>query len=289
MTQFVVVGDVMLDITALTTSPLLHASDTPAQISMQQGGSAANTASWLAAAGTDVLFVGSVGDDASGRSVTEALKRCGVKLQVSVRDDMSTGVCIVVVGPDGERTMLPDGGANVFLDPDAVACITADSHLHLSGYALLRDSTADTCQRMLERARHVGATTSIDCASAGPLAQRTADFLSAARGCDVLIANADEAEVLGGLRGMHAMTRTAVVKLGAHGSELLGPHGSAIAPAVSVEVVDTTGAGDAFAAGFLPAYLAGVRPEEALMAGNRRASEAVCRVGAGPPGPDSGE
>lgn len=285
MTRFVVVGDLMLDITAITTTPLAHASDTPANISMQPGGSAANTAAWLAHSGAEVMLVGSIGDDAAGRTLSASLTSLGVQLALTVRTDAPTGVCIVLVGPDGERTMVPDRGANAFLSEDIAPELLQGTHLHVSGYALLGSDTAEAAARLLTVAREQGATTSVDCASAAPLLEALESFTTAVTGCDLLLANEDEARVLAGLDGMQLLATTVVAKLGADGAELSGPAGYAKAPALLVNVRDSTGAGDAFAAGFLPAWAAGADPQTALAAGNALAAQAVSRVGAGPSAP----
>src|SRR3546814_13678377 len=95
------------------------------------GGAAANTASWLAAAGTPVRLVGAVGDDLLGRGALEDLEATGVELAVTIDHGPSTGSCVVIVHSSGERTMLPDRGANDGLpDPSAVAA-------HSEGASLL--------------------------------------------------------------------------------------------------------------------------------------------------------
>ena len=112
MTRVVVLGDVMVDVVAQLAAPLAHASDAPARIGFHGGGSAANTAAWLAAAGARPVLVGRVGDDERGRDAERLLRAAGVETRLAVDSERPTGTCIVLVGGDGERTMVPDAGAN---------------------------------------------------------------------------------------------------------------------------------------------------------------------------------
>ncbi len=117
--RVVVVGDVMQDVVARVDGPLAIGSDTPARIEWTGGGQAANTAAWFAAAepSLEVVLVGRVGDDPAGRAAAAGLRALGVDARLAVDESLSTGTCLVLVGPDGERTMLPDPGANVALAP----------------------------------------------------------------------------------------------------------------------------------------------------------------------------
>jgi len=254
----VVLGDLMVDVVARIADPLAHASDTPARISVQGGGSAANTAAWAASIGTDVALVCRVGDDDRGRAAVAELP--GVDVRATVDSEWPTGTCIVVVEPGGERTMLPDPGAN-----DApLGEIPLGDHLHVVGYALLREGPRASALAAIERARAAGMTVSVDPSSWALLRP------GAIPPVDLLLPNEREAEYLGG--------GEMVVKLGARGARWGDVH----VAAEPAEVVDTTGAGDAFAAGFLSARLSGAGRREALEAGCRLAARAVAQVGARP-------
>jgi sugar/nucleoside kinase (ribokinase family) len=161
----VVVGDLMVDVVAALPGELARGSDTPARISHSQGGSGANVAAWLAAAGADVAFAGRAGADPLGDAALAAL--AGVELAVERDPERPTGTCIVLVHPGGERTMIPDAGANEALE---LVELPAGEHLHLTGYALLRESSRPAALRALALARERGMTVSVDPSSAAPLA-----------------------------------------------------------------------------------------------------------------------
>jgi sugar/nucleoside kinase (ribokinase family) len=289
----VVVGDVMVDVLAAMTGPLARGSDTPSAVTTTGGGSAANVAVWLAAQGVPTSYVGRVGDDALGRESVAALTGCGVTAWVSTETGLGTGTCIVLVEPGGERSMLPDAGANATMTPADVPrrAFRPGGHLHLSGYTLLNPGSREAGLAALSMAAAADMTVSVDPSSAAPLAELGADrFLAMTRGVDLLLANRDEAAVLAGSDDPHQAAqrlgdtfREVVVKLGPDGA--LWQQGFIGASALAergVEVVDTTGAGDAFAAGFLASWLLHPEPETALAAANRLAARAVSKVGARP-------
>ncbi len=295
--RIVVVGDLMTDVVALASGPMTRGSDTRARVRFGGGGSAANTASWLATTGVPVTFVGRAGDDLLGRAAVAELQALGVHLRVALDPDRPTGACVVVVTPDGERSMFPDAGANAGLSPQDLPAdlFVAGHHLHLSGYSLLTEGSRTAALAALARARNAEMTVSVDPASVGPLRAVGVDqVLGWLDGVDLLLANEDEACLLAGLPDPLAAGRAlterfpeVVVKLGADGAAWCGRDAGApvVVPAVPVDVVDTTGAGDAFAAGFLPADLAGATPAEALAAGCAVAARVVVQPGARPPTP----
>jgi sugar/nucleoside kinase (ribokinase family) len=257
--SLVVLGDLMVDVVARVAGPLARGSDTPARVTVTGGGSAANVAAWAAHLGARVAFVCRVGDDDRGRGAIADLR--GVDVHAAFDPERPTGTCVVLVEPGGERTMLPDPGAN-----DApLGEIPLGDHLHVTGYSLLRDGTRASALAAIARARAAGMTVSVDPSSWALIRP------DAIPDVDLLLPNEREAEVLGE-RGEMA------VKLGAGGARWGDVH----VPAVPVEVVDTTGAGDAFAAGLLTARLGGAGRREALEAGCAAAARAVAQVGARP-------
>jgi len=288
----VVVGDVMVDVLALMSTRLARGSDTPARVSSGGGGSAANVAAWLAWQGVATTYVGRVGDDTLGDQAVAALTALGVDARTQV-SDRPTGTCIVLVEPDGERSMLPDTGANATLSPTdlPVEAFRPGAHLHLSGYPLLHEESRAAALAALHLAREARMTVSIDPSSAALLERAgQQQFLDWTRGASLLLANDEEARLLSGRASatdaagvLAEVYAEVVVKLGDRGALWQGGFITASAPAeVGVEVVDTTGAGDAFAAGFLTSWLLHPEPESALAAGNRLAAQAVSRPGARP-------
>jgi ribokinase len=281
----VVVGDLMVDVVARLEAPLARGSDTPARLERHGGGSAANVAAWLAACGVPVAFVGRAGDDAAGHEAVAALRAAGVDARVTLDPGRPTGTCLVLVEPGGERTMVPDAGANDGLVLDD---LPEGEHLHLAGYTLLREGSRAGAVAALGLARERRMSISLDPSSAAPLAAvGPATFLEWAGRVDLLVPNADEAAVLSGeadperaARGLARAAREVVVKLGAQGA--MWSDGTSVRrqAADPVTVVDTTGAGDAFVAGLLSAWRPGSDPAPALAAGCREAARAVARSGA---------
>jgi sugar/nucleoside kinase (ribokinase family) len=279
--RVVVVGDLVTDVLAAVTGPAAPGSDTPARIRVSGGGQGANTAAWLARAGLPVTLVAAVGDDPPGRDRVTELTDAGVDCAVRRVPGFPTGTLVVLTG-GGERTMLADRGAADRLRPadvDAVLDRCADArHLHLSGYALLGDGSRAAGRHALAAARDRGLSTSVDAASVAPLREAgPAAFLDWVTGVDLLFANADEAALLGA-----APVGAMVVKRGAAGARWIGETVVEVA-SLPATVVDPTGAGDAFAAGLLAAWLAGADPAGALAAGVRLGAEAVTALGARPP------
>ena len=285
MSRVVVVGDLMVDVVVVPEGPLAPGSDTPSQVESMGGGSAANTACWLASLGIDVSLVAAVGDDELGRAALEALDHLGVAFAGTVDPKLPTGSCVVLIDHEGQRTMLPGRGANDALSPDAVdaAVRSGPDWLHLSGYALLGEGSHPAAQRALGAARERQVPWSVDAASAAPLRARgPSRFLRWIDGADVLFANDDELHELGGVRATLGSAHEVVAKLGHAGASWTDGDRSESSPAASATVVDTVGAGDAFDAGFLAARLDGADPAAALHAGTLAAARAVSQRGARP-------
>ncbi|MDG4779878.1 PfkB family carbohydrate kinase [Micromonospora sp. WMMD961] len=292
--RVVVVGDVITDVVAVLSGPLAAGSDTGAEISLGGGGQAANTAAWVAAQRVDVTLVGAVGDDDAGRDRVAELTRAGVDCAVERIEGVPTGT-VIVLADDDERTMVSQRGANLRLTAAhverAVAAAPDAGHLHLSAYTLLDAASRGAGLRALAAARERGLTISVDAASAAPLRRvGAAAFLGWVRDVDLLLVNADEATVLaGGLdpaaqgRVLSATARRVVVKRGAAGAVWVDRTAAVcVAPARRVAVVDVTGAGDAFAAGLLTAWLAGATPAAALGRATDLGALAVSTAGARP-------
>jgi sugar/nucleoside kinase (ribokinase family) len=288
----VVVGDLMVDVVAAAQEPLAHASDAAAHVRWAGGGAGANVAAALAGHGVPAVLVARAGDDLAGRGAVDELRAAGVDARVAIDRERPTGTCVVVIGTDGERTMLPDRGANLALAPSDLPAdvLRAGGHLHLSGYVLLHEGCRPAGLDALERAHAAGMTVSIDPASAEPLRRAGAEaFLTWVAGSHLLVPNRAEAAVLTGEhepeRAARELARRAraaevVVTLGADGALWTDGTRTAHAPAPTTAVVDTTGAGDAFAAAWLAARRGGSGPEAALHEACAAGAAAVGRAGA---------
>lgn len=280
----------MVDVVTTRTGAVETASDTPARIRLIGGGSAANTACWLADQGeTPALLVG-IGDDAFGVTALADLAAAGVS-HVGPVLDAPTGACVVLVAPDGERTMLPDRGANDRLTSEqALAAFTAvePGWVHLSGYTLLGAGSRAAGVAVVRRALAPPASeppipVSIDAASSAPLRSVGADtFLGWISGCHLVFANDDEVDALGGPEAVLVHAHELVIKHGPRGATWTDGRQQISVPGAKVEVVDTTGAGDAFAAGYIAAHRRAGTVEDSLAAGVAAGTRAVSRRGARP-------
>jgi ribokinase len=292
VTRIVVLGDVMVDVVARLSGPVAVGSDSAARIDWGFGGSAANVAAWAATTGVRPALVGRVGDDLQGEAAARQLAEAGVDARLAIDREQATGTCIVLVAPGGERSMLPDAGANDALRPDDLPedLLVPGGYLHVVGYALLRSGSREAARTAISRAKAAGMTVSVDPSSATLLSP---EFLDLADGADLLLPNADEAAALTAsadpskaARKLAKRFTEVVVTLGADGALWTDGTEEVRVPVVAQELPaapDTTGAGDAFAAGLLAARQLSATPLEALRAGCALAAEAVHTPGARPP------
>ena len=226
--RIVALGDLVVDIVAATKEPLAHASDAAGAIVFRQGGSAANTARWIARLGGEAAFVGAVGRDEWGRRLGASLTDAGVRVHL-VRRAGRTARIVALVEPGGERTFVTDRGAADQLTPEDLraAWFAGAAGLHLPAYSLLNEPLGAAARRAAELARAAGATVSVDLASRRPLlshGRRTAWERIAALAPDLLFANAGEAAALAGARGEHHLLDLApvvVVKEGPGGCRII--------------------------------------------------------------------
>lgn len=287
-----VIGEVMVDVIAHTSSPPATGSDAESSITDQDGGSAANVAAWLAELDVPVHLIARVGSDTRGDSACERLMSAGVTLAVARDPSLPTGRCVVIVTPDGERTMFPDPGANACLaesDVDTQSW-SAGEHLHASGYSLLREGSRAAVLAAMQQARGLGLTVSVDASSEAPLRALGPDaFLGWLTEGDLIFANAAEAEALTGrsapeqaLTALVDRGLVAVVKLGGRGALAGAEDRRWTVPAAPAAALDTTGAGDAFAAGFLASWTRERDIDAALGLATRIAARAVSQQGGRP-------
>ena len=263
--------------------PVQHGSDTPARVFRSRGGSAANVAA-VAAAVVRTRFVGCVGTDPLGDRLLAELTAAGVEVRAQRRG--RTGSVVVLVDVDGERTFLPDRGAAALLHELAPAVLDDVAVLHVPAYGLQGGPTAASVRALLDAATARQVPVSLDASSwavlrtFGPEAFRA--LVERVRPV-VLFANADEARVLD-LRERRLPDLTVVVKDGPRPTTVLCPDGSGlVVPVVPVDGVrDSTGAGDAFAAGWLSARMEGQGLRSCAERGHASARSVLTSPGAGP-------
>jgi sugar/nucleoside kinase (ribokinase family) len=290
--RVVVLGDLVLDVVLAPDRPMVAATDVPGRVGLRQGGSAANTARWLARLGARVTLISAVGRDGVGRALVDAVRRDGVTPRVVRVSGTRTGRIGVAVAPGGERSFVADRGAADLLRPTDLRAewFAGVELVHLPAYSLLGSPLGDAGRRASELAHEAGAVVTVDLASVGPLlaaGRRRAIEIVAAAAPDLLFATASEARALAGDDGAERLLRIApalVLKRGSAGATLVVdeagvPHRRDI-PTRALDTTDTTGAGDAFDAGFIVAWLAARRDGMPLSGGLRRATIAGHRAAA---------
>lgn len=291
MSVVVIVGDVMDDVVVRALGPIEVGSDTDSEIRRSPGGSGANQAAWLASRGVPVRFYGRVG--ASGLDAhAAALRAVGVDARLGADPELPTGSIVVLVDAGGERSMFTDRGANLRLsEADLPRDLDGVAHLHVSGYTLFEPSTRQAVAQLVADALRRRVEVSTDPSSVSYLRELGPErFLALTSGAETVFPNAPEASLLTGAAGAREAARrltahypTAVVKLGKDGA-LLARRGRPLvhARASGTPVVDTTGAGDAFFAGYLAARCSGTEPDEAVLAAIETAAQAISKMGGRP-------
>jgi ribokinase len=243
----VTLGDLLLDVIVRLDEPLAAGADANAETRTTAGGQAANVAAWAAALGAEARCVARRGDDPAGVWLAAALTAMNVDVVGPTKG--RSGVVVSLVAPDGERTMASDRGTATLLEPDDLdpAWFACDC-LHISGYALLASPIDTAAVHAAELARAHGARLSVDLSAWTRIrahgAARFREQLDALAP-DVVFGNAEEWDELG------EVGSTRVVKRGASGFDVVKDGDTRRCQARDVSVVDTTGAGDALAAGFL--------------------------------------
>ncbi len=276
-----VVGDLVEDVVVWFEGTHRYGTDTTSRITRSRGGSAANVAA-LAATLVPTRFAGCVGPDAAGDALVADLTGRGVDVRVQRRD--RTGTCVILVDGTGERTMFPDraaAGKIMAIPPDYLESLGL---LHVPSYGFGTEPAARSITDLVLAAQEAGVPVSLDASSTGMLTEygveRYLSLLETLRPA-IFFANAQEAELL--VVGGPAFAKTlTVVKDGAGPTVLRDPNGTtATIPVAAMSGVrDSTGAGDAFAAGFLAAYLRDDDPVAAVRAGHDLARTVLRSPGA---------
>lgn len=277
--MLVVIGDLVADLIVLGGAALERGTDNPAEVRLTRGGSAANVAA-AAAPRHPSRFIGRVGDDALGHALVAEL--AAVAVDVNVQRGGRTGSIVVLVDAVGERTMITDRGAAAELGPIDPGWLAGADWVHLPLYGFASEGSRRAVTDAAARAAADGARVSLDLSSVATMRElgdaELRRILAEVRP-DVVFANQEEAQTVSHLDV--APEGVYVIKRGPE-PVLVGVDGQTAAVPVDRvdDVLDSTGAGDAFAAGYIVAALGGADPRESARAGSALAISALRRPGA---------
>ena len=286
MPKILVVGDVIDDILVIPNGEIRLDTDTNSKIQQQPGGSAANFACWIASLGIETHFVGRVGKEDLERH-SEILRTNKVIPHLQVDPELQTGRIVVLVQGQ-QRSFLTDRGANKNLDLQSIPDELIGDALYLSGYTVFDQSVQDM-QQLIKRAKARGLV-ACDPGSAGYIADHSVHtFLASIVGVDLLLPSLEEGRILS------AESRPEIVAallgewfpqvaltLGEDGVQLHSQAGAEHIAAIAADLVDATGAGDAFAASLIAETLKGKNFSQAAQAAVKFAAKAVTKLGGRP-------
>jgi sugar/nucleoside kinase (ribokinase family) len=284
--RLLVVGDVAWDILLRPEREPVWGSDVFGTVELLPGGSAANVAVWARRLGASVTLAGKIGDDALGELMTRYLASEGVTTSIVTVAGGATTRVGIYVRTDGEHGFITDHTQALRFEAADVPLDLLDGAdaVFVAGYAIYMSESARFLSRLLAEARRRGVIIAFDPSSFALIRRYGPGRLLAEVGkLDVLMANEDEAHALadgGAVETLLACAGLVVVKKGAAGATAYDGTRAVSVPATAVEVVDTTGAGDAFDAAFLAEYLMRRNLEAALAAANRLGSQVASRLGA---------
>jgi len=297
MADVVAIGDVNVDFLMSVT----HYPD-PGECAISQastwqvGGSASNAAIVLSRLGLDTAMIGRVGVDPLASWVTNQMGKAGIDMAAVGRDDDAmTGFCVIPITPDGERTMFTERGANGHLSAEALdkQLIATAQWLHVSGYLLLTPAGRTAFAEAIDRAHQANVPVSVDAGIGVALEGHQGQLQRRLTDIDVLLADEAELAILTGEDDPEAAariarekgTRAIIVKLGAAGCRAVTDDEWTM-PALDVEPVDATGAGDAFSAGVIAGRLGGLDWRSTVWLANALGGLSVRCHGAGRALPD---
>lgn len=254
-------------------------------MSVQSGGSASNTIHGLSRLGIPCSFIGKISNDKFGNIFSSDLTNCGIE-PLLFKDSTPTGKAVALISPDSERTFATYLGAAVKLSPSEITpeLFKGSGYFHIEGY-LVQDH--ELIEKALKTAHDMGIVTSLDLASFNIVGENL-EFLSSLtkKYVDIVFANEDESLAFTGLHCEESVKkiaetcRIAVVKTGEKGSLICSDRESYRIPPFKVRPVDTTGAGDLYASGFLFGLMNGLSIERSGTIGSLLAAKVIEKVGA---------
>ena len=258
---------------------------------MTSGGSVCNTVHELNYSDHNASFYGKLNKDEYGKAFLKDLQSAGIGFQGVIKEEgLPTGCCNILVSPDGERTMATHIGIGSQLHPDEVSANTLKDidHVYMESYLWDHDLTKQTLQKVGEIAKAQNIETSLSLSDPfcvdrhrDELKKFVEDYV------DIVFCNFDEAKMFSQCESMadvsaylQNFSKKIVMTAGAEGAYYFEGDNTVYQPAIKVDnVIDTTGAGDNFAAGFLDFYLSDKSIQEALSQGNNKASQVIQQLG----------
>jgi sugar/nucleoside kinase (ribokinase family) len=288
------IGDVMLDVIAridVAPAKINFGSDTASRISTSSGGAAGNVAAWMTQTHARSTIVSHIGDDPAGAAIVAEFDLLGVNHSNLAIAGETSGVVVVLVDSSGERTMFPDKGANSRLTISDLPDLKDFQAVYISGYALLNLLARDGVLAMIEKITATGMPIYFDPASVGSMKDVTDGELHTWFSLmDAIFLNEEESIYITGsvdiekaFNYLHDFAELVVIKRGSAGAiaKVRGFDSISVA-AIADSIVDTTGAGDSFAAGFIASYTENRDLTAALNAGSELAARCVAILGARP-------
>ncbi len=281
-----------MDVSVFIDSEIHKGGDTQAFITTQGGGAAANVARWLAHMGCDTFLCSRIADDTNGLILQKELDAFNVRHSDYRVPHEKTGTVVVLVSEDGERTMFPDSGSNSGLSSADLPPLDGFTAAYLSGYALINSQSRTNVLEMIQILKAKGIPLVFDPGTVGALRRIPNSMLQEwIRMMDILLLNEEEAlyisqisDLHGALIALATKAPVVVIKRGAAGVTAISEQVRTVElPALDVEVIDTTGAGDSFAAGFIASWFDEGIVEKAVENGIAQASRCCAMVGARPP------
>jgi sugar/nucleoside kinase (ribokinase family) len=283
----------MLDVVVALQAPINYGEDTPSKITTHGGGAAGNVASWIAHAGTGASIVARVGNDSAGAALISEFDDLKVDHSSLKKTSDATGVVVVLVDKNGERTMFPETGANSGLVLSDMPSLKGFDAAYVSGYALLNPRSRAGVLEMIGDIKSAGLPLFYDTVTVGAMKEVDRALIhSWLPLMDYVLPNEEEAlyvadaqDIDGALTKLLELCPTVIIKRGSAGASAQERGGNRIdIDVVTTVVADTTGAGDSFAGGFIAAKISGSDLQTSVTAGVTLAATCVANIGARPQG-----